>query len=116
MDRLRKPRNQNNHFAVIVSGEMLLHYAGRMIHETWHEMPDHYPGIELDVMQIMPNDLHGIILVCEVGADLRVCPNLRIENRYEESTGWYFPSPSVVGTWLPFDGDGRARGPSPTIG
>ena len=47
---------------------MQLNDAGRMVNDTWHEIPDHYPGIELDVMQIMPNHLHGIIVVC-VGAD-----------------------------------------------
>jgi REP element-mobilizing transposase RayT len=40
-----------------------------MIDKTWCEIPDHYPGIELDVMQIMPNHLHGIIVVREVGTD-----------------------------------------------
>jgi REP element-mobilizing transposase RayT len=40
---------------------MLLNDAGRMIGTTWNEIPVSYPGIELDVMQIMPNHLHGII-------------------------------------------------------
>lgn len=65
-----------------------------------------------DVMQIMPNYLHSIIVVREVGTPIHrdVCPNLPIENRYEESTGWQFLSPFAVGTWLSFDGDRRARG------
>jgi REP element-mobilizing transposase RayT len=59
---------------------MLLNDVGRMIGKTWCEIPDHYPGIELDVMQIMPNHLHGIIVIREVGTDPRVCPNPGIEN------------------------------------
>jgi len=51
-----------------------------MIDRTWHEIPEHYPGIELDVMQIMPNHLHGIIVVRKVGTDPRVCPNPGAEN------------------------------------
>jgi putative transposase len=45
-----------------------------MIGKTWHLIPDHYPGIKLDVVQIMPNHLHGIIVVREVGTDLCACP------------------------------------------
>ncbi len=54
-------------FGIIDNDDMQLNDAGRMVNDTWHEIPDHYPGIELDVMQIMPNHLHGIIVVC-VGA------------------------------------------------
>ena len=59
---------------------MLLNDAGRMIDETWQEIPEHFPHVELDVMQIMPNHLHGIIVVREVGADLCVRPNPGVEN------------------------------------
>ena len=67
-------QNRSCLFGVIDNGEMLLNDAGRMIAKTWHEIPDHYPGVKLDVMQIMPNHLHGIIVVREVGTDPRVCP------------------------------------------
>lgn len=60
---------------------MLLNNAGRMINETWYKIPDHFPGIGLNVKQIMPNYLHGIIVVWEVGMAPRGRPNLRIENR-----------------------------------
>ena len=73
-------QNRSCLFGVIDDGDMLLNDAGRMIHETWYQIPDHYPGIELDVMQIMPNHLHGIIVVCEVGTDPCVCPNPGTEN------------------------------------
>ena len=76
-------------FGLIAEGAMQLNDAGQMINETWHEIPDHYPGIELDVMQIMPNHLHGIIVVREVGTAPRGRP---------------FSVP----------GNGRAQGPSPT--
>ena len=82
-------QNRSCLFGVIVDGDMLLNDAGRMIDKTWHEMPEHHPGIELDVMQVMPNHLHGIIVVREVGTDPCVCP---------------FSMP----------GTGRAQGPSPT--
>jgi len=65
---------------MIIDGAMQLNDAGRMIHETWRDIPDHYPGIKPDVMQIMPNHLHGIIVVCEVGTAPRGRPLPGIEN------------------------------------
>ena len=73
-------QNRSCLFGVIDNGDMLLNDAGRMIDKTWNEIPDHYPGTELDVMQIMPNHLHGIIVVREVGTAPRGRPNPGIEN------------------------------------
>ena len=68
-------QNRSCLFGVIENDGMLLNDAGRMIDKTWDEIPVHYPGIELDVMQIMPNHLHGIIVVREVGTAPRGRPN-----------------------------------------
>jgi len=84
-------QNRSHLFGRIVEGDMLLNDAGGMINNTWHEIPGHYPGIELDVMQIMPNHVHGIIVVRAVGTAPRGRPNPGIEN-------------------------GQARGPVPTGG
>ena len=59
---------------VIDDGDMLLNDAGRMIDKTWNEIPYHSSGIELDMLQIMPNHLHGIIVIREVGIGLCACP------------------------------------------
>ena len=84
-------QNRSCLFGVIDNSEMQLNDAGRMIDKTWCEIPDHYPGIELDVMQIMPNHLHGIIIVREVGTAPRGCPNPGTE--YGQARG---PVPTVV--------------------
>lgn len=55
-------------FGTIENGDMLLNVAGQMVNDTWNEIPEHYPCFELDVCQIMPNHLHGIIVIGEVGA------------------------------------------------
>ena len=73
-------QNRSCLLGLIAEGDMLLNDAGQMIHETWYEIPDHYPGIELDVMQIMPNHLHGIIVVRVVGTAPRGRPSPGIEN------------------------------------
>jgi putative transposase len=55
----------------IINGEMQLNAAGQMIYDWWNQLPDKYPNIELDEFVIMPNHLHGIIILCDnVGASL----------------------------------------------
>jgi putative transposase len=53
--------------------------AGRMIQAVWDEMSGRYPGIETDAFVIMPNHIHGIIVLVEsgpiVGAGPRACPD-----------------------------------------
>jgi len=73
-------QNRSCLFGLIDDGDILLNDAGRMIDKTWNNIPEHYLGFELDVMQIMPNHLHGIIVVREVGTDPCVCPNPGAEN------------------------------------
>jgi len=43
-------------FGIIDNDDMQLNDAGRMVNDTWHEMPKHYPGIELDMSQVLPTN------------------------------------------------------------
>ena len=60
-------------FGEIVDGRMIPNAAGRMVATTWHEMPKFYQGIRIDQFQIMPNHVHGIIVI--VGDGPRTIPN-----------------------------------------
>ena len=73
-------------FGTIQDGEMLVNDAGQMIQDTWHEIPTYYPGIELDAMQIMPNHLHGIIIIRSVGTAPRGRPHPDRENGQNSAT------------------------------
>ena len=50
-------------FGEIVAAEMRANAAGRMIEETWREMPQFLPTVALDAFQLMPNHLHGVLLI-----------------------------------------------------
>lgn len=52
-------------FGKIVDGTMSLSECGRIVDECWHEIPGHFPHVELDEFVIMPNHVHGIIIVNE---------------------------------------------------
>ena len=64
-------QNRECLFGEILDGEMALNDAGRMIKTIWHELPEHYPGVGIDAFQVMPNHMHGIVIV---GAGPRACP------------------------------------------
>jgi hypothetical protein len=45
---------------------MVLSEAGRMVQTVWEEIPVHYVGVAIDTFVVMPNHIHGIIVL--VGA------------------------------------------------
>ncbi len=62
-------------FGKVVNREMQLNASGKMVEKVWSELPKHYPHIELGMFIVMPNHVHGIIIIDEdVGAGLRPAP------------------------------------------
>lgn len=50
-------------FGEVVDGAMRLGGAGEMIHSAWEALPAHYPSVDLDAFVVMPNHLHGIVVL-----------------------------------------------------
>jgi len=59
-------------FGEVVNGETRLNDAGRIIQAAWDKLPDHYPGVECAEFIVMPNHVHGIIVLVD---DSAVRPN-----------------------------------------
>lgn len=60
-------------FGEIVDGQMRLNPAGEMIRRVWTEIPAHVPDVDIDTFVVMPNHIHGIIVLTgftPVGAGL----------------------------------------------
>ena len=74
----------------IAQGEARINPAGNAIKYWWIELQNKFENIELDEYIIMPNHIHGIIYITNVGADLRVCP---AENRTNTDKGEHIGSP-----------------------
>jgi len=47
----------------IVSGAMRLSENGMIVDKYWQAIPDRFPGAQLDDYVIMPNHVHGIIII-----------------------------------------------------
>ncbi|NJK69216.1 MAG: hypothetical protein HC789_09040 [Microcoleus sp. CSU_2_2] len=52
-------------FGEIVSGVMHFNLISETIQYCWHRLPQNFPFIKLDAFVIMPNHLHGIILITD---------------------------------------------------
>jgi len=60
-------------FGEIVGAAALLNDAGRMVESWWLELNHKFGGVETDEFVVMPNHLHGILVILEasiVGATL----------------------------------------------
>ena len=56
-------------FGEIVEGRMRRSPIGEAAHRCWQRIPDHVPHVELDAFVIMPNHMHGILLLREEEAE-----------------------------------------------
>ncbi|MDP2885877.1 MAG: hypothetical protein Q8P51_12750, partial [Ignavibacteria bacterium] len=56
-------KDREDLFGEITGGEMKLNEVGEIAVKCWKEIPRHYPSIKLDEFVVMPNHVHGIIVV-----------------------------------------------------
>ena len=51
--------------------------CGDVVLSCWADIPDHYSTVTLDLFVVMPNHVHGIIILTDVGAGLKPAPTKR---------------------------------------
>ena len=52
-------------FGEVNNGEMQLNVTGQIVSTIWQKIPQHFPNVELDQFILMPDHLHGIIVISE---------------------------------------------------
>ncbi len=74
--------NREHFFGEIVSGteaqQMSLSSLGKLAEKYWMEIPDHFPFVKLDEFVVMPNHIHGVLIIEKTDrrdAIHRVSPN-----------------------------------------
>jgi putative transposase len=50
-------------FGEIVNKEMILNDLGKITDECWRAIPEHFPFVEFGMHVVMPNHMHGIIVI-----------------------------------------------------
>lgn len=58
-------------FGDIVQGKMRFNSLGAIAFNTWQQIAEKFPHVELDYFIIMPNHIHGILIFHEIRADLQ---------------------------------------------
>jgi len=57
--------DKSNVLGTIINHKIHLSSIGHIIKKCWKELPDHYAGCALDAFIIMPDHVHGIIIIKE---------------------------------------------------
>jgi putative transposase len=72
-------QNRESLFGWVNNEQMALNEYGEIVAACWDDLPRHYANVELDAFVVMPNHIHGII-VLTVGAGLKPAPTLDMAN------------------------------------
>jgi REP element-mobilizing transposase RayT len=90
-------------FGRVRQGEVRLNEAGRMVSQIWWQLPHRYAGITLDAFVLMPDHVHGIIVL---GAD-GVRPSMGVPDvvhRFKSFTTTQYRRGVNFEGWQPFPG------------
>ena len=82
-------------FGDVVNGKMQLSTVGKIAHQYWSEIPQHSKHTYLDEFVIMPNHVHGIIIIDNPDNRDRFIPNNNVPGRV---VPWNNPT-TVDGEW-----------------
>ncbi len=97
-------------FGKIANKEMILNEYGQIVTQCWLEIPQHFPHTSLDAFVIMPNHLHGIVVLDNTVVNLKTTHSETQHAGAEQHTH--------VGAknFSPLLPNGQFRSPSRTIG
>ncbi len=56
-------KDQIEYFGAVENGKMILNELGKIAEKYWNEIQVHFPNVEIDYSIIMPNHIHGILVL-----------------------------------------------------
>ena len=69
-------------FGRVVDGVMQFTPLGQCADDCWNEIPQHFPFVELGAHQIMPNHVHGVIVIAKpADADVETHDHASVETQ-----------------------------------
>ncbi|MBK9248833.1 MAG: hypothetical protein IPM69_12130 [Ignavibacteria bacterium] len=54
---------RTHYFGEIVNQRMIMSQLGKSAESCWHDIPNHFPYVQLGGFVVMPNHVHGIIII-----------------------------------------------------
>jgi REP element-mobilizing transposase RayT len=73
-------QNRECIFGDVTGGEMQLNRWGEIVLNCWRAIPQHFAGVELDDFMMMPNHIHGIIVINRWTQEYLAKPKHALEN------------------------------------
>lgn len=58
--------NREHYFGSIVNRQMVLNELGLLAEKYWHEIPQHFPFVHLGNFVVMPNHVHGVLVIDKI--------------------------------------------------
>ena len=105
-------QNRSCLFGEIINDTMQLNEAGSMLARQWQMLPQRFANVRLDVFVVMPNHIHGIIVLTDgimeppSEATTRVTPASLgdVVGAYKSLTTVEYVRGVKASRWTPFDG------------
>jgi putative transposase len=63
-------------FGEVIECDVRLNEKGAIVQQTWDALPTHYHGIDLDAFIVMPNHMHGIIVLADRSEGRHAIPEI----------------------------------------
>ncbi len=93
-------RNRECLFGEVVAGRMRLSEAGQAIQAVWARLSERFPTIESDAFIVMPNHIHGILVLVGAGPVLSLVEGLSLPVKGAASSAPTAFTPITLGNLL----------------
>jgi len=91
-------KNKIPYFGEITDGQIVLSGSGKIVKKYWREIPDHFGNTKLDEFVVMPDHIHGILIIDNNNDNHNVeMPNLGVSTLAvrSEKIPFYITKPSA---------------------
>jgi len=83
-------------FGDVIDGKMILNDVGKIVRQCWKGISDHFPNASLDEFIIMPDHVHGIIVLTNENPISVETPDLVVSYTNYRKSDKETPDPGVV--------------------
>jgi putative transposase len=56
-------KDREHLFGEVRDGQMIENEYGKAVQACWNALPEHYSNVQLDAFRVMPNHMHGIVMI-----------------------------------------------------
>ncbi len=97
-------------FGTISEGQMQANDHGKIVNECWNDLPNHYENFIPDAFQIMPNHVHGIIILSNaavgagfpVRAGFKPAPTIDVHGMHSRHSSKHHGLPEIIRAFKTF--------------